>query len=180
MSFLHDPYYDDAPVHEKIKPKQLIKIPYDFFQNGFAPLDEYIRLSPMLDFLKTTGCLVIMTNSKSVLFYCDCSLHLKKAQELWTEGVAFFPLVLFEDHMNKLRREKTAPVKKSNPKLKTLLDELHSTSNPCKVTIEQYENEEDSKSIKNPSFENPAPEKSLRERAEDILDLIRKRQNKKK
>ena len=175
MSFIHDPYYDDLPTHNKIKPKQLLKIPYNFTTNGLAPLDEYIRLSPALNYLNTVGCLVVMMFSNNTLFYCDCDEHLEKVKKKWSESIRYFPLVLFEDHMNKLRRDKTAPVKKVPTKLKTLLDDLHNTGERCKVTIEHYEEVEDEK-----SFTNPKPEKSSKQRAEDILTLIKKRQNKKK
>lgn len=171
MSFIHDPYYDDTPIHNKIKPKQLIKIPYDFPEHGLAPIDEYIRLSPALDYLMNVGCLVVMTFHSNTLFYCDCSIHLEKAEQMWSESIRYFPLVLFEDHMKKLSREKTAPVKKAQSKLKTLLDELHQDEKPS----EPHDDENNS----NPPFENLKPQ-SDKQRAIDILDLIRKRQNKKK
>ena len=59
---------------------------------------------------------------------------------------------------------------KEGTKLRTMLDELQNSGTPCKVTIEQYEEIDD----------KPKPEKDSKQKAEDILDLIRKRQNKKK
>ena len=193
MSFIHDPYYDDTPIHDKIKPRQLTKIPYDFPEHGLAPIDEYIRLSPALEYLKTVGCLVVMTFHSNTLFYCDCAVHLEKAEKMWSENMRYFPLVFFEDHMKKLRREKTAPVKKGNTKLKTLLDELHSGTD-VKVRVKSVEKVdvndlEDDECVYDTEKDEWTPaqkfklEQTLKasssRRAEDILKLIRSRQNKK-
>ena len=158
MSFIHDPYYDETPIHERIKPEQLVKIPYDFTQHGVSPLDEYIRLSPALDFLKNTGCLVTMLYSTHAFFYCDCSRHLEKVKQTWSDSMAYFPLVMFEEHMMKQKRPKVAKVNKKPTKLKKLLDELH--SNPDYKTTYK------------------ATDENSRQRAEDILKLIRNRQKK--
>jgi hypothetical protein len=174
MSFIHDPYYDETPTHERIKPEQLVKIPYDFTQHGVSPLDEYIRLSPALDFLKNTGCLVTMLYSTHALFYCDCSRHLEKVKQTWSDSMAYFPLVMFEEHMMKQKRPKVAKVNKKPTKLKKLLDELHSDPD-YKVSYRVTEEVDDDEGA-----ENTAPESSPRQRAEDILKLIRSRQDKKK
>jgi hypothetical protein len=196
MSFIHDPYYDDTPVHDKIKPRQLVKIPYDFPEHGLAPIDEYIRLSPALDYLKTVGCLVVMTFHSNTLFYCDCAVHLEKAEKMWSESMRYFPLVFFEDHMKKLSREKAAPVKKGNNKLRTLLDELHSDE-PADVKIRVksvepvdpddlkdddvvYDSEKDEFTPAEKFKQKKFAEDNSKRRAEDILKLIRSRQDKKK
>ena len=194
MSYIHDPYHDDIQIHDKIKPRQLIKIPYDFPEHGLAPLDEYIRLSPALDYLKTVGCLVVMTFQSNTLFYCDCAVHLEKAEKMWSENMRYFPLVFFEDHMKKLRREKTAPVKKGNTKLKTLLDELHSGTDVKvrvksveKVDVNELEDDEEIYDAEKDEWtpaekfkQKQSAENNSKRRAEDILKLIRSRQNKKK
>ena len=171
MSYIFDPYYDTTPMHDKMKPRQLLKIPYDFSEHGFKPIDEYIRLSPALDYLKTVGCLVVMSYHNNTLFYCDCAIHFAKVKKLWSESLRYLPLVFFEDYIKTLKKkQKTAPVMKEGTKLRTMLDELQNSGTPCKVTIEQYEEIDD----------KPKPEKDSKQKAEDILDLIRKRQNKKK
>lgn len=138
--------YDDEwnqPTHERIKPKQLVKIPYCFMMHGLSALDEYIKLSPALDYLKMQGCLVTMTYNSHALFYCDCIKHLKIIDQNYSENMKYCPLPIFEDHMTKLNR-KTSKVRKKK-KLKELLTD---------------------------------PDSNGKQRAEDILRLIRDRQKK--
>jgi hypothetical protein len=157
MSYIHNPHYDDESLHVKIKPKQLLKIPYNLYHHGLAPLDEYIRMSPALAHLKEHGCLVSMTYNTHTFFYTDCSYCMEKINKTWSDNMMFCNLVLFEDIMTALSKEdeaEEAPVTKPKTKLRVLLDELH--------------NEEPKK---------PAPSHDSKQRAADILKLIRKRQD---
>jgi len=177
MSFIHDPYFDEQPTHERIKPKQLVKIPYCFMMHGVSALDEYIRMSPALDYLKTQGCLVVMVHNSHTLFYCDCIKHLRNIDQNYSENMKYCPLVIFEDHMSKINSKDKAKVRKKPGTLRRLLDDLH--SNPDFETEETPDAEPDQEPSKKSGFEIPRPQISDAQRAEDILNLIRSRQKKK-
>ena len=131
----------DQPSHERIRPRQLVKIPYCFMMHGLSALDEYIKLSPALDYLKMQGCLVTMTYSSHALFYCDCIKHLRIIDQNYSENMKYCPLPIFEEHMTKLK-SRPAKIKKQNNLKKAL---------------------------------SPFPDSNTKQRAEDILSLIRRR-----
>ena len=170
---IYDPYYDETPTHERIKPQQLVKIPYCFMIHGLSALDEYIRLSPALDYLKTEGCLVVMVYDSHTLFYCDCAVHLETIKKEWSDGMAYFPLVLFEEHMTKLKNKKK--VNKKSTKLKHMLDNLHKDE---EAKVEEMH--EDDVPVDNLPYHSMTQKPDAKLRAEQILRLIRQRQNKKK
>jgi len=171
---IHDPYYDDNLTHERIKPQQLVKIPYCSMMHGLSALDEYIRLSPALDYLRTEGCLVVMVYNSHALFYCDCAVHLETIKKNWSDSMAYFPLVLFEEHMTKLKNGNKKKVNKKSTKLKQLLDNLHKDEE-----VDTEEVCEDDAPIENPPYRGIIRKPGAKLRAEQILNLIRKRQNKK-
>lgn len=171
---IYDPHYNETLTHERIKPQQLVKIPYCFMMHGLSELDEYIRLSPALDYLKTEGCLVVMVYNSHALFYCDCAVHLETIKKNWSDSMAYFPLVLFEEHMTKLKNENKKKVNKKSTKLKQLMDDLHKDEE-----VDLDEVHEDDAPVENPPHQNMIQKPGAKLRAEQILKLIRYRQNKK-
>jgi hypothetical protein len=145
-------YYEENYCETKIKPKLIAKMPFRGATNDFYILDAFIDMSPGLEFLKARGCLISVIHSTSTSFYTDCENCYGRYKEKYTENVAICNLKVF---FASVTDEDTGEIKKPT-KLRKLLDELHGKD----------EDEEE--------FHDSAT------RAENILKLIRSRQQKPK
>tara|TARA_Y100001970_G_C14143783_1_gene808671 strand:- start:806 stop:1291 length:486 start_codon:yes stop_codon:yes gene_type:complete len=157
MSYLYDGgNCQDDYVPDLIKPKLIAKIPYQFGENGFGPLEKFIAYSPGLEFFVKQGCLITVVRDHSTQFFTDCRKCFEKYQKTFTENVALVNLKEFARMMDE-QNESAAPVTKKLKTQEEILNDLQkrNNSNCC--------DNEEAGSIK---------------RASDILKLIRSRKRK--
>ena len=88
---MYDEYHEDT----QIKPTIVAKIPMRYDRFGCQYLDQFIDLSPGLEWLKRQDALIIMIQARSITFYTDCKECLEEFKTRWTENVAVIPLYVF-------------------------------------------------------------------------------------
>ena len=153
--------YDEYAEHTQIKPAIVAKIPMRYDRFGAQYLDEFIELSPGLNWLKEKDSLIITIQARSITFYTDCKECLEEFKNRWTENVAVIPLSIFTESID------------------TRKDEM----------VQEQEIEEDNKrsfptslsKLRQKLYEVDIIEESdAPTRAKDILNLIRRRRRKEK
>ena len=98
--------YDEYDEHTQIKPAIVTKIPMRYDRFGTQYLDQFVELSPGLQWLKSKDALIITIQARSVTFYTDCKECLEEFKSRWTENVAVIPLNVFTASLDTLKDEK--------------------------------------------------------------------------
>jgi len=148
--------YEEYDEHTQIKPAIVTKIPMRYDRFGTEYLDQFVDLSPGLQWLKSKDALIITIQARSVTFYTDCKECLEEFKSRWTENVAVIPLNVFTASIDS---------KKDVMEQEQEIEETEYGSNPTSISqIRQKlmtgkDNEKDDSA----------------KRAEDILKLLRKR-----
>jgi len=128
-------YHDNED--KKIKPQLIARVPYKFSDNGLAPIDLFIDLSPGLVFLKQQNALLICVGNNNTQFYTDCERAYTAYKNTFSDNVAICNLVLFSEEFDKRAKQKNREtfkvvrgmVSQPDSKLRRLLSDLHEDDN---------------------------------------------------
>ena len=140
MHLYHNEHYHNED--KKIKPKLIARVPYKFSDNGLAPMDLFIELSPGLVFLKQQDALLICVGNNNTQFYTDSERAYTAYKNTFSDNVAICNLVLFSEEFNK-RTKKTFQVmqgekSREGSKLRQLLNDLHEGEDSGPADILQF------------------------------------------
>ena len=148
--------YEEYDEHTQIKPVIVTKFPMRYDRFGTQYLDQFVELSPGLQWLKSKDALIITIQARSVTFYTDCKECLEEFKSRWTENVAIIPLNVFTASLDKMKDKMNHGEK---------IEDHEQGSNPTSLSqlrqklMAGKDNEKDHST----------------KRAEDILKLIKKR-----